>query len=270
MADKKDHFAGSFAENYDRHMAPLIFDPYAADLAERLQVPAGGRVLETAAGTGIVTRFLRDSLPKEVQITATDLNETMLEQAQRKFGSEDNVTLQLEDAQALSFADDAFDAVVCQFGIMFFPDKLASLHEVRRVLKPGGLLLFNVWDAIEYNDLLRTTNETLTELFPNDPPGLFHIVFGYHSMDAIRADMETAGFGEMKLTVLPHPCTSPTASQVAIALMTGTPISQYLAQRTQVSQEVVAQTIEDAVANAYGREPVQARMQAIVIQAENP
>ncbi len=166
MSETKDFFVGSFAENYDRHMAPLIFDPYAADLAQRLSTPAGGRVLETAAGTGIVTRFLRDSLPQEVQITATDLNEAMLEQAKRKFGPRDNVTLQAEDAQALSFADNAFDALVCQFGIMFFPDKLASLREARRVLKPGGQLLFNVWDAIEYNDLLRTTNETLTALFP--------------------------------------------------------------------------------------------------------
>lgn len=270
MSEKRDFFVGSFAENYDLHMAPLIFDPYAADLAQRLSVPAGGRVLETAAGTGIVTRFVRDSLPKDVHIVATDLNETMLEQARRKFGPEDNVRLQLEDAQSLSFPDNSFDALVCQFGIMFFPDKLVALGEARRVLKPGGTLLFNVWDALEYNDLLRTTNETLAELFPHDPPGLFHIVFGYHSMDAIRADMEAAGFGEMTLTVLPYPCISPTAEQVALALMTGTPISQYLLKRVEVSPEVVARTIADAVANAYGREPVQARMQAIVIQAHNP
>ena len=111
-----------------------------------------GELLETACGTGILTRALAARLPEAVAITATDLNEPMLDFA-RLQPSGGRVAWRQADAQALPFSDGTFDAVVCQFGVMFFPDKQRAYREVFRLLKPGGRFLFSVWDRLETNDL---------------------------------------------------------------------------------------------------------------------
>jgi ubiquinone/menaquinone biosynthesis C-methylase UbiE len=144
-------FSGSIPSIYDRYLGPLIFEPYAQDLANRLSDLHAERVLETAAGSGIVTRALLRSLPASASIVATDLNQPMLDHAAKQVSSS-RVSWQKADAQALPFPDGAFDAVVCQFGVMFFPDKQKAYREARRVLKPGGHFVFNVWDSIEYNE----------------------------------------------------------------------------------------------------------------------
>ncbi len=153
MPTQNAAFVGSIPENYDRYLGPVLFDPYAADLVSRLNVSADASVLELACGTGIVTRRLRDRLGSEVRLIATDLNDAMLSYAARKFKPEDAIEWKQADAADLPFADQSFDAVVCQFGLMFVPDKERALSETYRVLKPGGTFLFNVWDAIEYNEL---------------------------------------------------------------------------------------------------------------------
>ncbi len=146
MADTYAAFVGSIPENYDRYLGPLIFEEYAVDLANCVAavLGTGSRVLETAAGTGIATRALRDALAPQVRVVATDLNEPMLEYAKAKFAAGENIEFQLANAMSLPFPDASFDAVVCQFSFMFFPDKLEALREVMRVLKPGGLFLFSV------------------------------------------------------------------------------------------------------------------------------
>ena len=139
-------------------------------LPDEWQVALRRGVLETAAGTGIVTRQLRDALPARVQLTATDLNPPMIEVARNKFRSSENVDLRSADATALPFPDAAFDAVVCEFGVMFFPDKAKSYQEVYRVLAPGGRYLFNVWDSHRYNPFGRISHEVAGSFFPADPP----------------------------------------------------------------------------------------------------
>ena len=270
MTNTQHLFTGSIPENYDKYLGPLILAEYAADLARRLTVPAGGCVLETAAGTGIVTRHLRDTLPADVRIVATDLNEPMLEYAKTKFGPADSVEFQPADALSLPFPEQAFDAVVCQFGLMFFPDKLRALREARRVLKPGGTLLFNVWDSLEHNHLVRTVIETLAILFPTDPPTFFQIPFGYYSLDTIKDVVSEAGFGDIDMAVLPRESTSPTAHHVALGYVAGTPLSLQLADRSTPSLADTILAVEQAVASAHGSAPVSAKMQALVIQAENP
>src|SRR6188508_2038428 len=143
-------FAGSIPKLYDTHLVPLIFEPYATDLANRLGSRPLSRVLEIAAGTGVVTRAIAARLPESVAIIATDLNQAMLDQA-AAVGTQRKVEWRQADAMKLPFEDASFDAVVCQFGVMFFPDKPGAFAEARRVLKPGGLFVFNVWDAIEHN-----------------------------------------------------------------------------------------------------------------------
>ena len=162
-------FTGSIPAMYEKYMVPLIFEHYAADLARRLASQSPSRVLEIAAGTGVVTRQLATTLPQDVAIVATDLNRPMLELAER-IGTSRPVQWQHADAMQLPFPDRSFDAVVCQFGAMFFPDKARAFAEARRVLRTGGVLLFNVWDRIEENEFADAVTATLAEVFPEDPP----------------------------------------------------------------------------------------------------
>ena len=187
-------FAGSIPELYDTHLVPLIFEPYALDLARRAAALAPGRVLETAAGTGVVTRALASTLPAQVELVATDLNPPMLARA-AAVGTARPVVWQPADAMQLPFASAAFDLVVCQFGAMFFPDKAAAFAEARRVLRPGGALLFNAWDRIEANEFADVVTAALAALYPEDPPRFMaRTPHGYFDPDRIARDLAAAGF----------------------------------------------------------------------------
>ena len=187
-------FAGSIPKFYEEHLVPLIFEPYAGELASRLasRKPTRKltRVLEVAAGTGVVTRHLASALPKDVSIVATDLNQPMLDMA-AEMGTSRPVEWRAADAMQLPFEEGAFDAVVCQFGAMFFPDKAKAFSEARRVLRPGGVLLFNVWDRIEENEFADTVTNALESLFPNDPPRfLARTPHGYHDLALVGRDLQ--------------------------------------------------------------------------------
>src|SRR5262245_55217268 len=169
MMDDAAEYVGSIPQHYDRCLGPLIFIDYAADIAHRVAARSPARVLETAAGTGIATRCLRDILPAGVRLTATDLNPPMLEIARTKFRPGEQVEFQPADATALPFADGSFDAVICQFGVMFFPDKDKSYREAFRILPPGGRYLFNVWDSHRHNPAGRIAHEVIGSFFPHDP-----------------------------------------------------------------------------------------------------
>ena len=162
-------FAGSIPQLYEQYLVPLIFDPYARDLASRVVSLAPSAVLEIAAGTGAVTRHLAAQLSTDTSIVATDLNQTMLNHA-ISVGTSRPVTWQQADAMSLPFAESSFDVVVCQFGSMFFPDKAVAFAEARRVLRPGGRFIFNVWDRIEDNEFADCVTEAMVPLFPSDPP----------------------------------------------------------------------------------------------------
>src|SRR5688500_16765869 len=144
-------FAGSIPEGYDRYLRPLLFEPYALDLAGRVPITPGMKVLELACGTGIVTRALLGVLPGDATIVATDVSGHMLGVAQQKISPDPRLAWQPADATTLPFDTGSFHAVICQFGLMFFPDKLRALREARRVLRPAGTLIFNVWDSLERN-----------------------------------------------------------------------------------------------------------------------
>jgi SAM-dependent methyltransferase len=147
MSDDATGFVGNIPENYDRGLGPIIFADYAGHTARLVAGYAPSRVLETGAGTGIVTRRLRDLLPATTRLIATDLNPPMLEVARKKFRPDEPIEFQHADAMALPFADASFDAVVCQFSVMFFPEKEKSYREAYRVLAPGGRYVFSVWDG---------------------------------------------------------------------------------------------------------------------------
>jgi ubiquinone/menaquinone biosynthesis C-methylase UbiE len=193
--DDAASFRGNIPEHYDSGLGPVVFVDYATDIATRTAAYGPVRVLETAAGTGIVTRKLRDLLPPGVHVTATDLNAPMLEVARTKFKSGEKVEFRPADAAALPFSDGSFDAVVCQFGVMFFPQKDASYREVYRVLASGGRYLFSVWDSHQHNPFGRIAHEITARFFPADPPQFYTVPFSYYQIDPIKeSSLISAGF----------------------------------------------------------------------------
>ena len=198
MSDADKLFAGSIPENYDRYLVPLIFEGFAEDLARRVAALSPRAVLETAAGSGVVTRALAPKLLPDASYVVTDLNQPMLDHAAARQGIDRRIDWRRADAQALPFAAAAFDVVCCQFGVMFFPDRRAGYLEAKRVLRPGGCFLFSVWDRIEENVFADEVTAALAKLFPADPPRfLARTPHGYHDVAVIRSELEKAGFARV-------------------------------------------------------------------------
>jgi ubiquinone/menaquinone biosynthesis C-methylase UbiE len=267
---KEEHaaFTGSVPENYDRYLGPVLFEPYARDLAARLDVNEGARVLELACGTGILTRFLRERLPRGARLTATDLNEAMMDYAARKFSREDAVEWRQADATDLPFGDESFDAVACQFGFMFVPDKAKAFGEARRVLKPGGSLLFNVWDALERNDLAHVAHTTISKFFESDPPTFYEVPFSLSDADAVASLLASAGFEDIKSTPLALPSISPSAEEAARGLVEGNPVIASIRGRLTPSDvPKIEAAVAEALAARCGDAPVEGKMRAFVFEA---
>ena len=193
MLDKNNSFIGSVPEFYERYLVPMHFEAHARIMVDRLGELRSGHLLEIAAGTGAVTRLLARELPDTVRITATDLNEPMLEMARLQPGTE-RIQWQQEDATSLSFPDGRFDVVLCQFGVMFFPDKVGAFRETFRVLKPDGCFIFSVWDRADRNPLVEVVQQALLSLFPEEIVRSNLVPFSYHEPEVIRADLAAAGF----------------------------------------------------------------------------
>jgi len=267
MSDQHAAFVGSIPENYDRYLGPCLFEDYAADIAQRVNVPDGGSVLEVACGTGIVTRKLRDRLPASVRLVATDLNEAMLAYAKHKFQSNEQVEFKQADAMELPFPDASFDAVVCQFGLMFFPDKDRAMREVHRVLKPACAYVFNVWDGIEKNELAEIANETVRTFFENDPPTFYQVPFGLYDQTVVRRLLEGAGFRDAEMSVLAETGESPSAADAAKGLVEGNPVIVEINQRATSSVESIEAAVAAVIAARCGDNPVRGKLQALVFTA---
>lgn len=267
MVEQHTAFTGSVPENYDRYLGPALFEPYALDLAGRVEVSEGAAVLEIACGTGIATRRLRDRLPRGVSLTATDLNRAMLEYAARKFAPGEAVEWKQADAADLPFEDGSFDAAVCQFGFMFAPDKEKAFREAYRVLRPGGSLLFNVWDAIELNDLAHVAHTTISKFFERDPPTFYEVPFSFHDPETIGTVLAAAGFKDIELTRLALPSTSPSAAEAARGLVEGNPVIAAIRERSPSDVPKVVAAVAEALAARCGDVPVRGRMRALICTA---
>jgi ubiquinone/menaquinone biosynthesis C-methylase UbiE len=263
-------FAGSIPELYDSLLVPLLFEPYAADLARRISAHKPGRVLETAAGTGALTRALAKALPADVELLATDLNQTMLTRA-AAVGTARPVQWQQADATRLPFDDAFFDVVACQFGVMFFPVKAHGLAEARRVLRPGGTLLFNVWDRIEDNELAQTVTSALAGLFSADPPNFMpRTPHGYFDPAAISADLLKAGFDSTpRFETVTARSRAASATVAAIAYCQGTPLRNEIEARVGAgagaSLAEATAVCAAAIAERFGTAAVDGKIQAIVV-----
>lgn len=268
MSSNDKSFTGSIAEIYDRLMVPLIFEPYAQDLAARTAALKPRSVLEIAAGTGVVTRALATKLPAETSVVATDLNQPMLDHARKRLAGDPRFVWQQADAGALPFEDARFDTVLCQFGAMFFPDKVAAYRHTKRVLKPGGRFLFNVWDRIEENAFAHEVTRALAVLFLNDPPRFMaRTPHGYHDPDAIRSDLRAAGFDRISITLLDAISAAPSAHEVAVAYCQGTPLRGEIEARGGLLEDATRH-VTDAIAKRFGSGTVSGGIRALVVVAD--
>jgi SAM-dependent methyltransferase len=269
MSDIDKDFVGSIPALYDQYLVPLIFEPYAVDLVQRLRSRSLSRVLEIAAGTGVVTRALASWLPDEVSIVATDLNQSMLDHASA-LGTTRAVEWRQADAMELPFADAAFDAVVCQFGVMFFPDKSRAFAEARRVLAPGGIFLFNVWDRIVENEFADSVTMALESVFPDDPPRfLERTPHGYHERAAIERDLANGGF-EMPVLIetLAARSRAKSAEVPAIAYCQGTPLRNEIETRGASRLAEATDAAARAIAQRFGSGTVDGKIQALVVAVD--
>lgn len=264
------HFAGSIPALYDRILGPMIFEPYAAEVASRLAGLRSGTVLETAAGTGVGTRALARVLPRSIKLIATDLNPAMLEFAVSR-SALPQVEWRQADAMRLPFEDNTFDAVVCQFGAMFFPDKVAGYREALRVLKPSGRFVFTVWDRIELNEFTDVVTEAVAALFPDDPPRfLARTPHGHHDTQVLRRDLQSAGFAAIHLDTIERRSRAVSYRDPAIGFCQGTPLRNEIEARDASRLAEATEAAAAALAARFGTGAVDAPISAHLIEAIRP
>jgi ubiquinone/menaquinone biosynthesis C-methylase UbiE len=268
MSESDKVFAGSIPEIYDTYLVPLIFEAFANDLAERVAILNPAEILETAAGSGVVTRALAARLPSDARYTVTDLNQPMLDRAASQQAPDSRILWRQADALNLPFDDASFDAVVCQFGVMFYPDRIAGHAEVHRVLKPGGRLLFNVWSDISSNEFADVVTEAAATVFPDDPPQFLpRTPYGYHQEDLIRQELGQAGFSDVTYETLEESSSAPSPHHPAIAFCQGTPLRNEIEARDANRLEDVTDRAAEAIESRFGAGPVTAKIKGHIITA---
>jgi ubiquinone/menaquinone biosynthesis C-methylase UbiE len=260
-------FTDDVAKFYEATLVPLIFESYAEDLAARARALEPNEVLEVACGTGVVTRALATALPNSCEIIATDLNDAMVAHAEL-VGTARTVSWRQADVTALPYADESFDVVVCQFGVMFFPDRVAAYREVRRVLRPGGTFLFNIWNEIEHNEFAAVVTDAVSTLYPEDPPVfLARTPHGHGRPGEIEADASAAGFKRCELLQLDNISVAPTPDVPAIAYCQGTPLRNEIEAREPGGLQRATVVATEAIRDRYGPGPVEGRISAVIVSA---
>ena len=268
MSETDKVFAGSIPENYDRYLVPLIFETFAQDIAHRVAALSPSSVLETAAGSGVVTRALTPRLAPDASYVVTDLNQPMLDYAATRQPADRRIRWRKADAQALPFEGAAFDIVCCQFGVMFFPDRRTGYREAKRVLKPGGRFMFNVWDRIEENVFANDVTDALAKVFPRDPPRfLARTPHGYHDTALVRSELEKAGFSSVAIETRAGQSRAPSPRHPAVAYCQGTPLRNEIEARDADKLEAATDYAASMIAKRHGSGEVAGKIQAHVIVA---
>lgn len=265
-------FVGSIPETYDTYLGPLLFNFAANDLAQRIRdfVTRESRILEIACGTGILMEHVRQATEPSVSILATDLNEAMLDYARRKRGALENTRFEPADAQSLPFDDGEFDVVICQFGIMFFPDKVRAVSEFARVLKAGGMLVYNVWDSLENNPVAQIAHQTIKGFFDSDPPNFLETPFGYSSTDINLALIRGAGLDVKDVETVSVTIERESAADVAKGFIEGNPGILQIRERATVEPQKIIEALAEAIEKTYGLPPLRIPLQEIVFVAMKP
>lgn len=260
-------FDGNIPTIYDRYLGPVIFEPYADDLSHRVvAVVPEGPVLETACGTGRLTKHLRTKLLNTAKLVATDLNQGMIDVAREKHGDTFDVEWKQADACVLPFPDRMFSAVVNQFGMMFVPDKPAAIREAARVLKGGGLFAFNVWDKIDVIPFARTAERVTSSFFPTDPPTFYQVPFGFHDTEMWTQLLNESGFTNIDVHKIAFETVTESARDFATGLVLGNPISVSIQERNLSADKIIS-ALTEALIEQGGDHPFRSSMQAFIFTA---
>jgi SAM-dependent methyltransferase len=259
-------FVGTIPENYERYLGPLMFKPYAQDLACRLVVGERAEVLELACGTGILTSELLSMLDPGVHLVASDLNEPMLAIAQQKIRDR-RIEWQQADAAALPFDAGRFDAVICQFGIQFFTDKVVAATEVRRVLRPGGVFLFSTWGGPHRNPLAHIAQQTAEACFPGDTPTFYHVPWSYGDTREIESDLRAGGFRHVSIQPVSLVGRAPSADHAAMGIVQGSPMANAINERRSITVDAFTAVISASLTRELGDGPLALPMQAWIVRA---
>jgi ubiquinone/menaquinone biosynthesis C-methylase UbiE len=263
MDQNAAEFVGEIPHFYDTGLGPVIFSHYATVMGERAASLAPQDLLETAAGTGIVSAELRAQLP-DAKLVITDLNGPMLEIARARLDG--TALVEAADAQSLQYADDSFDVVVCQFGLMFLPDLKAGFREAARVLRPSGTFLFSVWDSHTHNPFAAIVDGILSAAFAEQPPPFYRVPFGLSAVDPLRELAQAAGFGEITIEVLPHATTVASWEDFAAGLVRGNPVVDQIRARGTDPLAIEA-TVRNLLEQEFGPAPATMPIQTVFYAA---
>ncbi|NII28413.1 class I SAM-dependent methyltransferase [Pseudoflavitalea sp. X16] len=259
-------FSGDVATHYDQFLGPLFFEPYAIEVAKRIDPAAVSIALEIAAGTGRVTRHIRERIPASAKLIASDISGEMLAEAKKKLSHLD-IDWQNIDAQQLPFSDNSIDLVVCCFGYMFVPDKPKAFAEAYRVLRPGGMFLFTTWDSLEHNAASYTSRSIAKEYLEEPLPESYNLAASMSDEAAIRQLLQDARFSKIAIEKVKHFSVSPTAKEATYGLVEGGLIYKEIKKRNPAWIDEIKIRVEKELAEKFGAAPMSAPMSAVISQA---
>ncbi len=269
MSDTDKVFTDPIAEVYDTHLVPLIFEQYAADLAERTKELAPDTIVEIAAGSGVVTRAVAPALPRGARHVVTDLNPPMLDRAASVQPGPAGIEWTPADALDLPFEANTFDLALCQFGVMFFPDRVRAYSEARRVLRPGGSFVFNMWDRITENDFADVVTDALAARFPEEPPRFLpRTPHGHYDTEVFRSELRLAGFTDISVEPLAAISKAVSPDVPAVAYCQGTPLRNEVEALDADGLEEATNQAAQALASRFGDGRIEGRIRAFVITAK--
>lgn len=258
-------FSGTIPDSYHKNLGPLLFEVYAIDLIERIQIGDFKSVLELACGTGIVTKYLPEIFTHGETLVATDINPDMMEIAKKKITGE-RIEWNVVDMMNIPYPDNSFDLIFSQFGLMFVPDKDQVYSEAYRVLKPGGKFLFNVWNTLEKNELFVLTKKTVNNFFPDNPITFYDIPFSYNDKNEIEKSFAKAGFKDVSIDELPKTCVTSNPEDAATGLTTGNPAAAMINERNAAILPEIYEKLRDAMEKNFGRDPMKCKLNALVCE----
>lgn len=264
--EESARYVGAIPAVYDRQLGPILFKPFAVDLAHRLPGYQFGTVLETACGTGILTSQLRRRLRPCVELVGTDFNRPMLDFAKKKLHALQNICWKQADATELPFASASFRAVVCQFGLMFCQNKAAAFSEARRVLIDGGFFGFSVWDGLDTNPFAAIGNAIVCRALGADAPRFFDVAFGFNDRFRLQELLNERGFEDVRFEPVTRVLQCRSAKMLAHASIIGTPVGLAI-KDLGAECEPIIDAIAEQLARVGGDAPFCTTMQALVVTA---